>query len=116
MPITRCAHILGQTDRVAAGTRAASAYELCDAVPVKRDLIARMVLLFKVATGAVWTQPPMEHRVKVRSTGEIVYRVTTESDLAFNEARASISRDLNQLSIDEFNEQYGLKIRVKGLP
>ena len=100
-----------------AGTRAASAYELCDPVPVKRDLIARLVLLLEVATsGASSAQPPMEHRVKVRSTGEIVYRVTTESDLAFNEARASISRDLNQLTIDEFNEQYGLKIRIKGLP
>ena len=115
LSIIRCAHILRQTARVADGTRASSAYELCDAVPVKRDLIARVVLLFEVATGAVWTQPPMEHRVKVRSTGEIVYRVTTESDLAFTEARASISRDLDRLSIDEFNEQYGLKIRLKGV-
>ena len=84
---------------------------------VKRDLIARVLLLLEgVTTGAAWTQPPMEHRVKVRSTGEIVYRVTTESDLAFNEARESISRDLDQLTIDEFNEQYGLKIRIKGIP
>ena len=115
--VIRCAHNLRQTDRVAGGTRAASAYELGDPVRVKRDLIARVLLLLEgVTTGAAWTQPPMEHHVKVRSTGEIVYRVTTESDLAFNEARASISRDLDQLTIDEFNEQYGLKIRIKGVP
>jgi hypothetical protein len=78
-------------------------------------MIERVVLLFDVLTGTLSSQPPMEHRVKVRRTGEVVYRVKTDSDPAFHEARASITRDLERLTIDEFNEQYGLNIRIKGL-
>lgn len=110
-----CAADLGQTADVAEGTRAASVYELSDPVPARRDLIEWVVLLFDAVMGTLSAQPPMEHRVKVRRTGEVVYRVKTDSDPAFNEARTSISRDLDRLSIDEFNEQYGLKIRLKGM-
>ncbi len=72
-------------------------------------------LLLDAVTGTVSTQPPLEHQVRVRRIGEVAYRVTADSDPGFNEVRASISRDLNHLTIDEFNEQYGLKIRITGV-
>ena len=114
-PVIRCAAVLRQTAEVADGSRAGSLYELCEPVPARRNIVEWVVLLFDAVQGTVSAQPPMEHRVKVRTTGEVVYRVKIDSNPAFNEARSSIARDLDQLTIDDFNEQYGLKIRLKGV-
>ena len=84
-------------------------YELCDAVPVRRSLGEKLLLLFDIWQGTMSAEPPVEHRVIVRDEGLVVYRVKTDSAAAYIEARKSISQNLQNLTVSEFETEYGIR-------
>ena len=84
-------------------------YELCDAVPVRRALGAKLLLLLDIWQGTISAEPPVEHRVIVRDEGLVVYRVKTDSAAAYIEARKSISQNLQNLTVSEFETEYSIR-------
>jgi len=101
--------VLRQTCRVIESSRAGAEYELAEPLRVRRGLGGWLLFILDAMSLAVPADSKVEHQVKVRRGGAVVYRVRTESGLAYEEARRSITNDLEQLSVEEFDTQYGIR-------
>lgn len=101
-----CAYDLDVTQSVTAST----SYELGGPRKARRRWFYLLFSLLDATSGTYsYSGAPVTHDVVRRRDGRIVYSVTTDTPLGHREARASIEKDLASLTIDEFNNQYGIE-------
>lgn len=98
------------------GNSASERYELCEPVSPRRwglkaMLAIGLALLFRDDTGAYY-YGGLRWRVRDRETGDYVYEVTTSlGGLDAQEARSSITRDLESMTVHDFEREYGIDRR-----
>lgn len=96
---------------------ASTRYELCEPVAPRRwglKALAAIAVTFLTRDGSGVTAyyGGLRWRVRDRETGDYVYEVTTSlGGLDAHEARASISRDLDSMTVHDFERAYGIDCR-----
>lgn len=98
------------------GDAASTRYELCEPVSPRRWGLKAIVaialtLIFRDDTGAYY-YGALRWRVRDRETGDYVYEVKTSlGGLDAQEARSSITRDLDSMTVHDFEREYGIDHR-----
>ncbi len=86
---------------------ASTRYVLAESQPVRPSVMK----WFRTLVNGIKGEPPAEVSVETkvldRATGSQIYRVITTSDAALQEARQSIARDLEQMTVGAFDREYG---------
>lgn len=93
---------------------ASARYELCEPVSPRRwGLKAIGAFIVALATqDATAYYGGLRWRIRDRETGDYVYEVTTSiGGLDAQEARSSLSRDLERMNIQDFEREYSIDRR-----
>jgi hypothetical protein len=92
--------------------QASTRYELCD--PVSPRLWGLKTLAALIAGLLLQDDPGyrggLRYRVRDKLSGEYVYEVTTSGGrLDAEEAQRSLERHLDEMTVDDFDRQYGIR-------
>lgn len=89
--------------------RASSRYRLRDPVPRRLSVFTWVLTLVDAAAGGagqwahVWS-----FQVEDRGSGQVVYEVGTSASFDFDSAQSTLTRDLDNMTVEEFEAAYGI--------